>query len=92
LGFFGADDTADSGVAKDQSKGTGPKPLPLGDKLLVGGPSQEGETGSVEKKAKNHQGKPTNHEPQGTETAFSCKTSDRTRIDPRSKKRDSVSS
>jgi hypothetical protein len=58
----------------------------------VGSPSEEGKTGPIEKKAKNHQGKPTNHIFEGKGKRIPCKSGDRSGIDRKGKKRDSVSS
>ena len=92
LRFFGTDHAADAGVTKNQGEGSGPKPFSPGGEFLMAGPSQQGETGAVEEKTQNHEGKPTQHDLQGKGTGFSCKTGDRSGIDPNRKKRDSVSS
>jgi hypothetical protein len=89
--FFGADHAADPGIAENEGEGAAPEPCFSGHKFSVGRPGEKGKTGPVEKKAKNHQGKPTNHILEGKGKRISCKSGDRSGIDRKGKKRDSVS-
>jgi hypothetical protein len=58
----------------------------------MSGPSEKGKTEPVEQKAKYHQGEPTNHIFEGKGKRNPCKSGDRSGIDRKGKKRDSVSS